>query len=201
MTDEFEEKISRLYKKIPHEQPSHILDARIKKLARKHVPDRPAYRKSHQWQWLSAVAVMVLSVGVVLNVVRYEMPETVTESVVQQPADKVIAQPEAARRAPALSSPPAAKRMHELQPLMQSDEIQMDLAEKTFIRDKQQNMAESELKSEVAGSVPQWCGQTDLADISDKTVWLQRIEQLRAQGDEQVADCLELLMKSVFVSP
>jgi len=189
MNPENDEKISRLYQQIDKEQPSELLDARIRQAAREQAPGK---RKSHLLGWLSTAALLVISIGLVLRV----MQEAPVEPDFSQQLDIGQQRP---KQAPAATRALPQKAPAELslgQPKLQ-EETTLFKAEKEVMLDA---MVAEKKKSrlETAAEPSNWCEQYDLENESQKSVWQQRIQQLREQNDEAMAQCLQTLMAEMI---
>lgn len=189
MNPENDEKISGLYQQIEKEQPSELLDARIRQAARKHAPVKS---KSKMIGWLSTAALLVLSVGLVLRVMQ-EAPVTqdfVEQSdISQQPS---IPAPTASKPAP--EQAPAGFSMG--QPKLQEETASYKAEKEVMLDALVSEKKKSRLKA-LAEPV-NWCGQADLQNQLHKSVWQQRIQQLREQDNEPLAQCLEALMAEMI---
>ena len=223
MTEDSDNRVEQLYQKLHKQEPSTILDARIKHAAR-----QPLKRKSGimTLRWLSAAALLVLSVGVVLRVVQetpvkqdldeasvqMEMPErsdmpTVDE--MQATAPAALA-PKALSREKSGLSLSEPQRMQEKEFSATKSQVAEDAIPAKAKKERVEQEQSIEYKSTVAESVSgylmdqplldtgNWCGQADLAQQHDRQVWLNRISRLKMENRLAEAQCVELLMVRYF---
>ncbi len=223
MTEDRDDKISRLYQQMDKASPSALLDARIKKAAHQQVHRS---RGIQPLRWLSAAALIVLSVGVVLRVMQ-EVP--VKNDLDETGLSIESMQDEASLPVPRQSTPqikqevlrekavkPAEKRqsapaaVQSMSALKSADYAEQalkkyskdDLVEEQDLEDEiRQSAADSvtvPVLKEKMFSVENWCGQPDLESEKSQQVWLARIAQLNQEKRAEQAQCLEQLMLSIF---
>jgi hypothetical protein len=232
MSDTEDKHISDLYSQMNRQQPSEMVDARIRHMARQQLDQQLAAQKtpvrstSHRWQWLSVAAVMVLSVGVVLRVFEQSPDVTVLDDAADSemaPALESIVKPaimdkyrvaepvlsvEAQKSKRSLPSAPVAEQAfggqavmprqkasdYESGMLVPERELSADSAAKHNLME---TLSHAEKKEQASDEALQ-CADEVLLASRDLQVWLERIKALRADGNEEQARCLEMLMEQVF---
>ena len=220
MTDPMDEKIKQLYQSMEKDSPSEILDARIKKAARRQV-GKSGYQLT--MRWVSVAALLVLSVGVVLRVIQespidkpleIQLEESAIEALPQADQDMPQQLPQKRQKAkviemeaaaPELTTPqsslPASPRavapslggMAEFSD--QADEAAPAVMSKQFMQERKLELKQSQPE---LFTKEQWCGQSDLEGIEDKQVWLKRLSELQAQDKLLQAECLKQFIAELF---
>jgi len=196
-----DERLSHLYRSMHQDEPSPLLDARIRRQARRELRRR-------YWPPLAAAAVIVLGITVALRIFDVEQPAL-------QPDDLQPSVDSATKAAPAMKSraaaPATARPEAEfLQPqTSDSSPPRFDLeASKQQVQRSapvpyrlQQQAGSPQLADEaemrMSGSP---CGQADLQHNADPDAWRQRIRELRDKGHTQTAECLLKLLTQRFDS-
>jgi len=200
-----DEELSRLYRHMRQHEPSALLDARIRKQARREL-------RRHYWPPIAAAAVLVLGITLALRLFdtgnlspELQSPRQAADTPSTETAADMqggSAPPAAALPAGEVTHPAAAE------PAMQHFQA-------TQARKSEQRLAPAPagISEPPAGDVPPpastreslaprpaqtrepagWeapCGQSDLLDNPDQQAWRQRIGELRDRGQTQVAECL-----------
>ena len=220
MTEDSDDKITRLYQGMAKASPSALLDARIKKMAHQQMHRG---RGIQPLRWLSAAALIVLSVGVVLRVVQevpvkndldeigvslepmkdeaemsMPMPSTL-QSKQDSLTGELVAPAEKRQSMPAVIKDVAPRKhadyAEESLQRLKKDALQQHDAE---ILQKAPDAMTGPVLKEKTISVENWCGQADLKSEQNKQIWLERVAQLKQENQAGQAECLEQLMLSVF---
>jgi hypothetical protein len=210
MNNSDDKKITELYKQIPRENPSEILDARIKLEARRQLKRGTTIRS---YQWMSVAALVVLSVGVVLRVLDEAPVEQSVEENIEMLDKAVILKEEQKSfiRHDSDSMVVPGKMKKAIEPTvgnMASSAVKVQTpaaaavpaATTTFSAAMKADMereivADQMAKQEVFYHPENMCGINELSGIDDRTTWEKAVEKLRSEKKFGQAECLQKLMK------
>jgi len=200
-----DEQLARLYQRMRQPEPSPLLDARIRKQARREL-------RRHYWPPLAAAAVLVLGITIALRL--FDVGNLSPGLQTPPAADDTVSGEPAADAQPRSSLPAAARPGGEAaQPASAESAMQRFQATQTRKSAQHPTPVPDRVPQRAAGSgqpppvmqeslAPHSadtgelterespCGQADLLDNPDRQAWQQRIRELRDTGQAGVAECL-----------
>ena len=200
-----DEQLSKLYRRMRQQEPSALLDARIRKQARREL-------RRHYWPPIAAAAVLVL--GITLALRLFDAGNLSPELQAPRQSADTPSSETAADVQPGSSVPAAARLEGELAaPAAAESAMQRFQATRAQKSEQRLAPAPDRVPAPALGTVPapagmreslapraarakhqaEWeapCGQPDLLNNPDRQAWQQRIGELRDRGQTQVAECL-----------
>jgi hypothetical protein len=200
-----DERMSKLYRRIRQQEPSALLDARIRQQARREL-------RRHYWPPLAAAAIIVLGITIALRLfdVGNLSPELqAPRQAADTPSSETTADAERGSPLPAAARPAGEVA----RPATAESALRRFQATQTPKSEQRLAPAPDRVPEPAAGNVPppasmqetlvpraakakdqaEWeapCGQTDLRNNPDRQTWQQRIRELRDAGQTKTAECL-----------